>query len=966
MPDSLSLTITADTSKLQSQLAIGQASLRQFNSEAARLASAFNTASDAAKGEVLASLEAVETKITSVRAANAALTAQIRDVGGFTSMKDALDSIGISSRAATTGAARLAEELGRGNLAGAGAHIAHMAIEMASANPLFFAGAAAIAAVAGAAYLASERFGEWEAAIRSVTGALAQAGDSGTMSEASIKSWIGELSSTFNLSTKDAAGLAATFASLGTLTEAQKKQVADLSGAYSNITGTGIDKAQQEVAAAFRGGAEGALRLGEQLQALDSSQIATMESDVRLHDAEKARADLMDALTAKYGPQVTQLKAYTRALQDAASEPLSGQAISPVGAPGAPVTGPKSDTSTYDGLQKLEAQTEITIARIHNDWQLSAAARASQEQQAWAKVVDYALAGGTALANAAKEAAQKELSAFAGLGQANASDIEKQYQFRAASIQADPTASEEQKASRLAALYQQEANDARLSAEVRADAARSAVRAEGDAANQSSASIMRAYQEASAAAREGSSERLEADMAAFDYAAMTYGKLSPIAVAAFKAMTASAKAYQDTQQEINQQVSENAIAVSRVEMEAKKASLQAQVDERKISVTQEVAALKQLEDQDYQSNLAMLQNRLSTLTQGTKEWQAAYGQIEVLTAQHDANLQKLDLDLASNQKQIAQQYGAAMKSVFEEIESTASSAMSTMLEGQKNWRQQASQEIDRLLVKWITDLAEMAAQFAAFEAATVLKWTQMASAIDPFGSGSQGMAKLVGGALGLGGGSSGDSATQSLVTAITGQTAATVQNTSGVTSWISTQLQSIGQFLGLTTATATATTTTAGGLIPALVTLTSAVVANTIAQGAGSITSLGGSMSWASDTLGEIGGAFPFLGAFDTGTMDVPETGLALLHGGEIVLPKEISDVVRGGGSIGSGIGSFGGATGGSSAGGAVNVNLSVSAIDPGTGADFLIQQSPRIAKQIAQQVRLSNASLRTAFGTLR
>lgn len=383
------------------------------------------------------------------------------------------------------------------------------------------------------------------------------------------------------------------------------------------------------------------------------------------------------------------------------------------------------------------------------------------------------------------------------------------------------------------------------------------------------------------------------------------------------------------------------------------ANLKTQLSQKSISESDWYERSRELQ-------LKWLELLKSTQQQGTVVWKTAMEAWETLNKEHVKN--------------IADQWNTTIDWITGKID--------TMINGMLSGTQTMTQIIQNLFRNMATsvlaEIAKMMVRWTAFQAATATFGTgsSVAKAIgNPFSS----MLSAAGSMFGSGGGTA--AAQDKLYSAIVGQTAATVSNTGGITNWIGTQLQSLAQFLGLTTATTasttatgTAATVTSGGLIPALVALTTAVAANTAAQGAGGAGGgLGGLLGGAGGVAGAAGGGgFDFsqvlgsgafaLAAFATGAFRIPRTMAAMIHKDEMVVPAPQAAVLRAS-MQGLSVPSFasGAPTGAPPASGSgTNVTFNVNAIDSRDVITMLRQHGPAIAEVFKGQMRQGSDSIRT------
>lgn len=174
--DTLSVKVSADTTLLQAKLAVASASLKTFSADVRHLAADYRSAGDDAKGSILASLEQSIVKANQARASMTALSTSL----GAGGIKAGLESIGLNAREATTGLARMGEELARGNVVAAAPHIAMLALRLGSVSTGFLAAAVGVGAFGAAIAYGVTEAARMEAAIGHIADLAASMGESGT------------------------------------------------------------------------------------------------------------------------------------------------------------------------------------------------------------------------------------------------------------------------------------------------------------------------------------------------------------------------------------------------------------------------------------------------------------------------------------------------------------------------------------------------------------------------------------------------------------------------------------------------------------------------------------------------------------------------------------------------------------------------------------------------------------------
>jgi hypothetical protein len=288
--------------------------------------------------------------------------------------------------------------------------------------------------------------------------------------------------------------------------------------------------------------------------------------------------------------------------------------------------------------------------------------------------------------------------------------------------------------------------------------------------------------------------------------------------------------------------------------------------------------------------------------------------LEIAKQEADA-LAEIQHQIVAAQAKAAEQAAQQWQSVMQTINSAFDSQIAGLLGGTENWH--------RAFLNVLKDLTEKLVEFGINKALT-------------FGE------NAVGGALGIpgAGGAAGG--------------AVTTANTSAVS---------------LLTASINALNVAMGGVVPAATAQTVATTANTTATGAsdavsaaGTTATLGNTVATISNTIATDAAAIAHFFGFATGTPYVKNTGLALIHQGEAILPADSNPFAGktlslpnmrmpglpddafhpGGGSPG---GAHGGAPDVHS-----HVHMNVSAVDGQSVSRMLHENSDAVLKALAKQ----------------
>lgn len=365
-----------------------------------------------------------------------------------------------------------------------------------------------------------------------------------------------------------------------------------------------------------------------------------------------------------------------------------------------------------------------------------------------------------------------------------------------------------------------------------------------------------------------------------------------------------------------------AIELSRIKLQSESDTLQAEVDAGKITNTQKIAALSDLANKEYTINAARLQDELATLTQGTTAWQAAFDKIQILQAQHAAQI-------AVEQKKAAQDSAKVWTDAGNVITRSFDQVLTGILRGTQTWQQAMMRLLSDLIIAAIEWVAKLGVQWAVNE-------------------------------------------TRMTVASLMGNAQRTASNQLGQTSFLAQIAQRLTQWLGFETASTAATV--AGNATKTASDATTFAVSSAIdvARGMAAISISAAEAAAAafadSAMLGPVGlaaapgvaaaayastmgwAAGMGVGSAAGGMWEVPGTILSILHPEESVIPAAVANPMRDFFSSGSGSGGGG-------------ANLNVTAVDA-KGVHALLS-NPTTLRWLARNIgayQATNPSTRGAY----
>ena len=355
-----------------------------------------------------------------------------------------------------------------------------------------------------------------------------------------------------------------------------------------------------------------------------------------------------------------------------------------------------------------------------------------------------------------------------------------------------------------------------------------------------------------------------------------------------------------------------------------------------MSKQQAVQADKDAAESEYQIELDALNRKLALYDADEAEYAKTQDQIEVLAAKHATDMAKLDLRQAEASQKAAQASQKAYESFFNTVDKSMDTMLAGVLQGTQTWQQAMTKLFDNLALAFIEDVSKMALRWAAFEASSAA-----------FGSASP-LTQGIGSALPAALGGTQNSANNAALSA----------NTAALTSLLSALGVHTGATLTAAQADALCTVSTDANTLStnanSLSSDLNAASTNTntassvLSVGENTVATLANTVATEAEAIGH------FIGSFDVGTSSVPQTGLAMIHQGEIILPPDISAQVRSGQTTIGAQGAFGGGYGG---GGDV-YNVTITATDAQSVTNLLKNNSGVIAQIVSGQIRNANGSL--------
>jgi hypothetical protein len=398
--------------------------------------------------------------------------------------------------------------------------------------------------------------------------------------------------------------------------------------------------------------------------------------------------------------------------------------------------------------------------------------------------------------------------------------------------------------------------------------------------------------------------------------------------------------------------------IDREEVADRQAVLGAEVADRLITKQEEVAQVLGFSEQKHAIELNSLDALMATLNKETEAYRKATDEREALEMRHKRVVDSLRLQMQIADRQDQQRKITEWDRAFSSIETAGISSADGLIKKTTTWQQAEYQVMNSVLNEFLRMSSRLVIQWGATEVARNLISDENVKArvASEQQHGETGWNAILAKWIGL--------EQSKTLTTNTGATARGASETSG--SFIS----SLGKILGLWGATETsktiATTTGAG---EREIAMAAEAAASVQTQGAAarlmiaSDAAVAGAAAFAdSAAMGPEGlavapeaaaAAYSSVQAFQmavptpaailaVGTSYVPQDMNALIHQGEIVVPKFEADMIRSGqATMGAGSGGGGG--------GDTHVHVHVNAIDTQSGMQFVQRHMPAIARGVGQ-----------------
>ena len=405
--------------------------------------------------------------------------------------------------------------------------------------------------------------------------------------------------------------------------------------------------------------------------------------------------------------------------------------------------------------------------------------------------------------------------------------------------------------------------------------------------------------------------------------------------------TEAAKQAAREQQQIEKDIGDTTLQVSKIRIQSERDTLEAQVQAGQITEQQKLAALRNLANEEYKIDLQRLDDELSTLQEGTVAWQQNADRIQILMEQHKAELAKINQEIAADSRKTADQGVTAWKTAVGEITSAESSLVNNILNSQQKLSQ---------------SLLQMAGQFVEREIANDLKYYTMRALLGNSDKATEAAREQAGLLVHLTTEAAKTNATEA------GNAARAASDATSHESFLEQIFEMLGQWLGFQTSKTTATV--AGNAASASSDAAAAGVAKVGRHGVRRRSCHSGHgfgrgdpyVGWAMapgvgvSVFAEASGFASAAG----GIYEIPSDNFMVnAHAGEAMMPANIAGPMRDFFNNGGGSGA-----GGGGGGVVINQNITVNAVDGPSVVAHANKFAPVYAKAVATQLQ-RNPSLR-------
>ena len=765
MADLLSVKITADTTDLNAKLALAKAELAAFNSETRQLAQQARSAGDDIRGGLLTNLEqsavraaAAKSEVNSLRSALGEFGGASREAGA--AAKEMHGSISVGTREFRA----LFDELSSGRARRSPGTIAIILNQVFGLGPAALAAVGGIAGLIGGLGYLTYRAMESAQALRDLSAAaLFQNVD---VSGGQLEKFTDQLSKVGDLSRDDSTEVVRAFLGMKNATAPLVQEMIDQLTPFIAATGDKAPEAAKKLAEAFGDPLSNGLKF---LETMNASRQAIQKFD----DAAQ-RGDVVGALTvmletlAERTERVEKVTGASTAAQNDAVTALNALMGAEMGAAGAAdqlsgalnkIDSGRVKKAAEDMAAALKAasaqaaakpvgqpldQVSLSIEQKKLEMEQSGATNAqilAMEADFWQKRAAVGDLAGKDLARVELSAGRARLSAAKATGEQLIEDAHNQI----AQINADTLKGEVARQAQTVQVWQKMLGDQRLNAEQRKQVERDYNMAVASLRSEEAQDHMRQLQAQVAATRAGTAQRMAAIQAEVSFARAAYGQQSAAFIEADKQRLQEMRVEREQAAALEAKHTEDYIGELNKQLSAAIKHFQSLYKEHQVSIQDQIRIESVLTQAVYTEELRRLNALLQNDNMSLQERQRIEDQIVALKQRStDAQVAINDRgneEILSQDRKLQQE----LRQVFEPFSQFFDTTLSAMLDRSQNWSQQVQRAFAQLVSKLITEIAELALHWAAFQLATSANFPQLAGAIgNPFGANAGGLGGLIG------------------------------------------------------------------------------------------------------------------------------------------------------------------------------------------------------------------------------
>jgi hypothetical protein len=931
MADNLSVNVTADATQLRAQLALAQADLRSY-SAAVRSAANDIRSTGSATAEQTVALEKAAQGYNAARTAVSGLRTALGD--GVATARSAAQGLEATGEAAGHGETHIAGmtrelvRLGREGMEGEFSRIPGSMIVLAtrsgelmsalgSLNPAFYAAAAAGAVLTGGLVIMAMRAHETAVALREAANEAVLQGRSGATARADTLAYADALQKTGIMGHAAAVQTASAIEQLTNVTEDQKARINAIAPGFFVALDQDAQKTVKSIGEIF--GSDTSLKAYlDKYHVLSTEQMTAWAGATNAADRYKIG---IDALTARLDAPIARFKQLNNeASQNAALSaayaiggsgalpPVQGALLPPtdLGEPGTQAPNPQQAQDTETAIKysaELRKQNELTEALASAQRALTAAQTAGDNAGiatagAAIKQIQVDMAGlkepgdadwASKIAEQAKEAGDKAVIAAHDAGQQRVAIMEAGTRAELAVYQAAAQDMTRTDAERLAAKRQ--ALDLEMSLVKEQSAG------EATAAKQAFAAKVAEFDQEIAAARGNASQIMALEQQKLDYIRQARGATSAEYQNALKQETEAVRTAVDQQIKAIEDGGKRQLA-------DQAAVLKDELATQQITKAQETQELLQQAETERDTELQSLATLIAGLQEGTAAYKAAMDARTKLIQDFATRIKTLQAQTDASTTQSAEKMAQSYISAFSSIGSAAERAFTGLVLRTTTWQRAEQQVASSVLNSFVSMTATMLERWVVLQAAKLTS-DQAAIAVgqaQELSANTTGMSVLLARWIALEEGKS----------AITADNAAARAATDSGGSFIGAIGQILARWLGLETAKDAATTSGAatrattestaaaaslaaiGVAARAQVTAAAAVsaawaFADTASLGPEGLAAAPAAAAAAEGTVMAFQGLIPLA----TGAYNIPRDMAAVVHQGEMVVPRPYADEIR-------------------------------------------------------------------------